>query len=462
MLQNMWQELVEAVEDRSAKGIALALSTGIDRGVLRPGERLPPIRRVARDLEVAPATISAAWSQLARAGLIETDGRRGTRVREASVGPRRYRRALDSQAGYRVDLSTGLPDPRLLPDLHAAMQRVPRDDTPHSYLEEPVVPALRGVLEESWPNPVQALTVVDGAMDAHSQFVAAHLRFGDRVAVEQPCFPPLLDLLEMAGTVPIGVGYDAQGPVVADVTAAADVGAKVLFFQPWGQNPSGRSLSQARAEALANALARRDVVVVEDDSAGGTPSGPPVSLGALLPECTVLVRSFSKTHGPDLRLAAIGGPAAVVEPIVERRYLGQGWSSRLVQSILLGLLTDETSRRLVRDAQATYAARTAAMVNALAERGVCVPGRDGINVWVPVADQAAALLHLAAAGIRAASGDPFWISTPGSHHIRITTSSIDVEPADDTGTRQPPLARLAQLADLVAEAARAGTWAGHR
>jgi DNA-binding transcriptional MocR family regulator len=455
MLQTMWQELVEAVDDRSSKGIALALSAGIDRGVLRPGERLPPIRRVARDLQVAPATISAAWSQLARAGLIETDGRRGTRVREASVGPRRYRRALDSQAGYRVDLSTGLPDPRLLPDLHAAMQRVPRDETAHSYLEEPVVPALRAVLEESWPNAVEALTVVDGAMDAHSQFVAAHLRFGDRVAVEQPCFPPLLDLLEMAGVVPIGVGYDAGGPVVADVLAALDSGAKVLFFQPWGQNPSGQSVSRARAAQLAAALAGRDVLVVEDDSAGGTPSGPPVSLGAFLPQRTVLVRSFSKTHGPDLRLAAIGGPAAVVEPIVERRYLGQGWSSRLVQSILLELLTDSDSRRFVADAQATYAARTAAVADALAERGVCVPGRSGINVWVPVADQGAALLHLAAAGIRAASGDAFWISPPGSDHIRVTTSTID-------GDHRPDRPDLPELADLIADAARAGTWAGHR
>jgi DNA-binding transcriptional MocR family regulator len=452
MLQNMWQALVEAVEDRSAKGIALALSAGIDRGVLRPGERLPPIRRVARDLQVAPATISAAWSQLARAGLIETDGRRGTRVREASVGPRRYRRALDSRAGYRVDLSTGLPDPRLLPDLHAAMRRVRRDETQHSYLEEPVVPALREVLEASWPHPVEALTVVDGAMDAHSQFVAAHLRFGDRVAVEQPCFPPLLDLLEMAGTVPIGVRYDAEGPVVADVVSALDAGAKVLFFQPWGQNPSGRSLSLARAGELATVLAGRDPVIVEDDSAGGAPSGPQISLGALLPDRIVLVRSFSKTHGPDLRLAAIGGPASVVAPIVERRYLGQGWSSRLVQSILLELLTDPHSREQVTRAQATYAVRTAALASALADRGVCVPGRDGINLWVPVADQGAALLHLAAAGVRAASGDPFWISAPDSDHIRITTSSIDAD--DESG--------LAALADLVADAARAGTWAGHR
>jgi DNA-binding transcriptional MocR family regulator len=448
MLQNVWHELVEAVDDRSAKGIALALSAGIDRGVLRPGERLPPIRRVARDLQVAPATISAAWSQLARAGLIETDGRRGTRVREASVGPRRYRRALDARAGYRVDLSTGLPDPRLLPDLHAALQRVPRDETPHSYLEEPVVPALREVIEQSWPHTVEALTVVDGAMDAHSQFVAAHLRFGDRVAVEQPCFPPLLDLLEMAGTVPLAVAYDAQGPVVADVRAALDAGAKVLFFQPWGQNPSGQSLSRVRASELATALDGRDVVVVEDDSAGGTPAGSSVSLGAFLPERTVLVRSYSKTHGPDLRLAAVGGPAAVVGPIVERRYLGQGWSSRLVQSILLDLLTDPAARELVSRAQATYAARTSAMTDALASRGVEAPGRDGINVWVPVADQGAALLHLAAAGVRAASGDPFWISAPASDHIRITTSSID-------GSPEP-------LADLVAEAASAGTWAGHR
>ena len=357
MLQNMWQELVEAVDDRSAKGIALALSAGIDRGVVRPGERLPPIRRVARDLQVAPATISAAWSRLARAGLIETDGRRGTRVREASVGPRRYRRALDSQAGYRVDLSTGLPDPRLLPDLHAAMQRVPRDETAHSYLEEPVVPALREVLEDSWPNSVEALTVVDGAMDAHSQFVAAHLRFGDRVAVEQPCFPPLLDLLEMAGAVPLGVGYDAEGPVVAGRRRRLwSAGAKVLFFQPWGQNPSGQSCLEgtgrgARRRPGGPRRGRRRGRLRRRYAAG-----PPVSLGALLPERTVLVRSFSKTHGPDLRLAAIGGPATVVGPIVERRYLGQGWSSRLVQSILLELLTDARSRGLVADAQATYAA----------------------------------------------------------------------------------------------------------
>jgi DNA-binding transcriptional MocR family regulator len=444
----VWEDLVVAVDDRSAKGIAGALSAAIDRGVLAPGTRLPPIRRAARELEVAPATVSAAWSQLARAGLIETDGRRGTRVRQAVAGPRRYRRALSSPDGFRVDLSTGLPDPALLPDLHAALRRVPRDEQQHSYLDDPVVPTLRALLVESWPFPAEQLSVVDGAMDAHSQFVAAHLRFGDRVAVEQPCFPPLLDLLEMAGVVPLPVAYDVQGPVVSDVTAALQAGAKAFFFQPWGQNPSGQSLSPARAEALAAALVGRDVVVVEDDSAGGSPAGAPLSLGGHLPGQTVLVRSYSKTHGPDLRLAAIGGPRAVVDPIVERRYLGQGWSSRLLQSILVDLLTSARSRSVVGRAQRTYADRTATMAEALEAQGAVVPGRDGINLWVPVADQAAALLHLAGAGVRAASGDPFWITPPGEAHIRITTASIADGHAD--------------LAALVAAAAQVGAWSGHR
>ncbi|MBO0847805.1 MAG: hypothetical protein J2P22_20580, partial [Nocardioides sp.] len=88
------------------------------------------------------------------------------------------------------------------------------------------------------------------------------------------------------------------------------------------------------------------------------------------------------------------------------------------------------------------------MAEALAARGVVVPGRDGINVWVPVAEQGAALVHLAAAGVRAASGDPFWISAPATDHVRVTTASVD--------------SAYDELADLIAGAARAGTWSGQR
>ncbi len=82
-----------------------------------------------------------------------------------------------------------------------------------------------------------------------------------------------------------------------------------------------------------------------------------MSLASWLPDRVVHVRSYSKTHGPDLRLAALGGPSALVDRIVARRMLGPAWTSRMLQSILLDLLTSETSIAEVAHARDVYAQR---------------------------------------------------------------------------------------------------------
>ena len=438
-----------AVDDRSAKGIAVALSAAIDHGSLAPGTQLPPIRRAARDLAVAPATVSAAWSQLARAGLIETDGRRGTRVREAVAGPRRYRRALDSQDGFRSTSPRACPTPTSCPTCTPALRRVPRDEQQHSYLEDPVVPALRELLVESWPFPAEQLTVVDGAMDAHSQFVAAHLRFGDRVAVEQPCFPPLLDLLEMAGVVPLPVAYDADGPVVADVVAAMDAGAKVLFFQPWGQNPSGQSLAPGRAEALAAALAGRDVVVVEDDSAGGSP----------------VRRSPLAGHAP---ARADGAGQELLEdprprPAARRRRRTRGrWSTRSSSAATsdragaAGCCSRSWSTcsppgdrgRSWRGPSARTPTGPRRWPMRWRRRGSSYPGGTASTCGYPSPTRPPRSCTWPPPASARPAAIPSGSRRPPRSHIRITTASIG-DGYDE-------------LAALVAAAARAGSWSGHR
>ena len=69
------------------------------------------------------------------------------------------------------------------------------------------------------------------------------------------------------------------------------------------------------------------------------------------------MRSFSKSHGPDLRLAAIGGPPRCIDPVVDAAQLGQGWSSRLLQRMLLDLLTDDGAMASVAAARKEYARR---------------------------------------------------------------------------------------------------------
>ena len=445
----MLSDIEERMAVPTAKGLARAISQSVGDRVLLPGDRLPPIRTVATQLGLSPTTVSAAWAMLARAGTIATDGRRGTVIAtRKTVGPSRYRRALDVDSPFTVDLSTGTPDPALLPDLRPALRRVERSFSPSTYLDDPVLPELAEMLRADWPFSAECLTVVDGAMDALQLIVSTHLRFGDRVAIEEPSFPPLLDLVDAAGLVALPVGLDDDGPRPADVRSAVDAGVRMLFLQPRAQNPTGASLTNRRVAELARIVRTADLVVIEDDAAGAVASTPVLSLGRTLPERTLHIRSYSKSHGPDLRLAALGGPKSLVDPIVDRRFLGQGWTSRLLQGILVDLLTHTPSVRAVEHARHTYARRRAALVEALAAQGVPVGGKDGLNVWVPVQDESSALLRLATRGIGVAAGGPFTTRSESGGHLRVTAGMV---------RRDHP-----QIAHDIAEASRGGAWASPR
>src|SRR5690606_2222171 len=109
--------------------------------------------------------------------------------------------------------------PNLLPDLGPALRRL-HATVPSTYLDEPVLPDLEASLRERWPFSAERMGIVDGAMDAMDQIASGLLRLGDRVVVEDPCFPPLLDLLEAIGAEVVGVSVDAQGPVPAELAEA--------------------------------------------------------------------------------------------------------------------------------------------------------------------------------------------------------------------------------------------------
>jgi DNA-binding transcriptional MocR family regulator len=438
-------ELERRLDEPTAKGLAGAVSRAIRDRVLAPGDKLPPIRALAHELALSPTTVSAAWGLLGRAGTLRTEGRRGTVVADSSA-PRegRYRRALEHQAGFTLDLSTGIPDEQLLPGLARALRAVTTAGTPHSYLDDPVLPELAEVLLESWPYRPPALTVVDGALDGMELVIRTMLRYGDRVVVEHPSFPPILDLLEAAGVEVVGVPLDAEGLVPAALTEALAGPVRAVFLQPRGQNPTGISLSTARARALAALLEGSEALVVEDDSASAISTATDVSLGTWLPERTVHVRSFSKSHGPDLRLAAMSGPEALLGEVRRLRQLGQGWSSRLLQRMLLDLLTDDQSRAEVTRARDEYARRRQAFVDALAARHVEVGGDDGLNLWVPVYDEAAALMRLASRGIGVAPGTPFNVLPSTQGHVRVTVGLVRAD--------------LDAVADEVAAAAHTAGW----
>lgn len=446
MVTKVSQLILGHLAERTSKGLANAVSEAIGAGVLVEGERLPPIRTVAADLDLSPSTVSVAWRLLAGARAIRSDGRRGTVVMARSgPGPTRYRRALERSLNFSIDLSTGVPDPALLPDLAPALANLPRGWSAGSYLDDPIIAGLVEKLQEDWPYPAADYAIVDGAMDALDQVSTHLLRFGDVVVVENPCFPPLLDLLDALGARVVGVDVDDDGLVADQLGEALALKPRAVFLQPRAHNPYGSTMTTDRAEAIAALLGGSDCTVIEDDSAGAIASTAPISLGAWLPEQTIHIRSFSKSHGPDLRLAAMSGPSVVMDGLRERRLLGQGWTSRLLQIVLLELLSREESCQQVEAARVTYAHRRDAVVSALAREGVVIGGRDGLNLWLPVRNEMAAMLYLASRGIGAAAGSPFMTRDDSSAHLRITVGMV----ARDFATIAQELAHAASLAAMT-------------
>ena len=201
-------------------------------------------------------------------------------------------------------------------------------------------------------------------------------------------------------------------------------------------------MTSARAAELAGLLEGTDAFVFEDDHCGDVSWAPLVSLARWRPAHTIVTQSFSKSHGPDLRLAAMAGPVTVLHKLSVRRRLGPSWSSRLLQAVLLGLLEDPGAVEAVALARVTYHERRQRLVDALHRRGIETTGTDGINVWLHVADEDRGRRRLAKVGVGISIGSPFELTPSGHHHIRITCAAVDRD--------------VDLLADHLAQAAHAG------
>jgi DNA-binding transcriptional MocR family regulator len=266
-----------SITGTGAESIAASVEEGISEGALAPGDALPSIREVAAQLGVNANTVAAAYRLLRDRGAIETAGRRGTRVRDRPATTPRSLLGLAVPEGAR-DLSSGNPDPAMLPI-----------GTIQFALDNPSEPVLYGrsamsaeLIEHASADlsadgvPTDHLAVTSGALDGIERVLTAHLRPGDRVAVEDPGWANLLDLIAALGLSPEPVRVDDEGPLVLSMARALRRGVRAVVVTTRAQNPTGAALSKERAAALRSLLAGKttDVLVIEDDHCAGISGAP--------------------------------------------------------------------------------------------------------------------------------------------------------------------------------------------
>jgi len=424
----MAPDLIQHIAGTRAGEISASVEAAIRTGELGPGELLPPVRRLAEHLGVSPTTAAAAYRDLHIRGLVTTDGRRGTRV--SPRPPVRHLSPAPVPPGVRGVLD-GNPDPAFLPDLGAALASL--HPAPRLYGEPANLWELLDLGAELFTAdaiPADFLLVVGGALDGIERVLGAHLRAGDRVAVEDPGYPPVFDLLLALGLVPVAIPVDDRGILPDDLEAAARSQLAALVLTPRAQNPTGAALDEERARELREVLGKRPgVLVIEDDHAGPVAGTPAYSVGGEAIDRWAVVRSFSKSLGPDLRLAVMAGDPVTISRVEGRQQLGVGWVSHVLQRLVVALWHDDEVQRLMSAAAATYTARRRALLDALAGHGVPAMGRSGFNVWVPVADEQAALRGLLDAGWAASAGERFHLRSGPAIRVSIGRLAVEEAPA---------------------------------
>lgn len=416
---------------RDAASIIRSVEEGVESGALRPEQTVPSVRALARQLGISPTTVSSAYRDLRQRGVLVSHDRSRTVV--AHRPPLAVRLSPDLPPGA-LDLTDGSPAVDLLPDLAPALAGA--DTTQRLYTEGVALPELSALARRSFSSdqvPGEHLAVVGGALDGIERVLQVHTAVGDAIAVEDPGYAASLDLVRTLGLRPLPVEIDPFGPRPGSLAAALDQGARVVLLVPRAQNPTGAALSASRADELRTILSEHPkVLVIEDDHAGAV-AGAPYRSVVTGQQHWAVVRSLSKSLGPDLRVAVLAGDAHTVTRVLGRQRVGTGWVSRVLQSI--ASLTWERAEEdgTVTNAATAYAERRDALIAALAAHGLPATGRSGLNVWVPVSEEAPVVQAMAARGWGLQPGQPYRITSPPAVRITVARLGPDEAPrlADD-------------------------------
>ncbi len=435
--------------------IANALAADIAAGRLRPGDRLPPQRELAWRLKVTVGTVTRAYTEAERRGLIAGEVGRGTYVREHGdiVVPH----SVMATVGSTIDLSRSLPvedrsnqivartlaDIATRPDFGRLLDYGP-------VLGAPAHREAGAAWLADWGLPVtpDRLAITTGGQNAIVLALAALARPGDVVLCEQLTYYGVKSAAMLLSLRLHGVAMDEHG-LLPDALeqACRQFGPKALYCTPTVQNPTTAIMPAERREEIAAICRRYSVAIVEDDIFGFLPDVPPPRLSSFAPDHSVLVTSLSKPLAPGVRI----GYLATAMPIMDRVE-----SALRAQAIMVTPLMAELASRLILSGEARRMAdwqrHEASARQAIARR--VLAGADlmaypqALHLWLRLPEPWRREEFVDAArrrGVLVTPADSFAVGrAPVPHAVRLGTGGA--------ATREEFEAALCRLAAILADA----------
>ncbi|PNE38288.1 PLP-dependent aminotransferase family protein [Streptomyces noursei] len=431
------------------RSIADELAAAITQGRLRPGDRLPPLRRFARRRRIADSTAARVYRELGRRGLTVGEVGRGTFVRTA---PPATEPALAEPGGHRIDLELNFP---VLPGHDALLARslgqlLQQGDARVAALRPGTAagtPAARQaaaahLARAGWAPDAHRLLFAGSGREALAAAFAALVPPGERLGVEALTFPVVKGIAARLGITLVPLAMDEHGVTPDALRAAAPL--RAVYLQPALHNPLGTTMPGTRRAELAAIMGELGLCAVEDAVYGFLrPDLPP--LAALAPEHTVLVDSLSKRLAPGLTLGFLVPPDRADAPDFAAALRSGAWTpSGFALEAAVRWLGDGTAAAVEAEKRADAAARQRLAAERLAGQRLRTDPHS-YHCWWELPDPWRADTFVAAAARHGIAVTPSGAFAAGAGHVpnavRLALSS-------------PPLDVLAEALDVLAGLAR--------
>ncbi len=372
--------------------IADALANDVARGALSADSRLPTHRDLAYRLGVTVGTVSRAYAEAERRGLVRGEVGRGTFVRAPAAPdapPIRFGSAEDGDDAT-VDFSLNCPyepddsgfratlgDLAASPDIRALITFRPGAGGRFHRAA-----ASRLVARLGWEPDPDLMAITNGAQHALSAVLAAVCRPGDTLLGECLTYPGIRAAAELIGLKVRAVEIDEEGLIPDALAEACASGpAKALIVQPTLHNPSTATMGEARRDAIAEVVARSDLTLIEDDVYGHHPTTPRRPIVSRIPDRTVFITSASKCLLPGLRTGYLAAPPSLHEAIVDVIRTTSWMASPLEAEIAARWIDDGHLDRIVAARRRELARRAERLRDAFAGIPVRLP-QGSFHAWV--------------------------------------------------------------------------------
>ena len=345
-----------------------------------------------------------------------------------------------------ISMAGGLPSPKAFPldvftaACQALMQRDGAAALQYSTTEgfAPLRQAIADFLP--WNVDPEQVLITTGSQQALDLIAKVFLDKGSRLLVEKPTYLGALQAFAPMEPVPVGVDSDDEGMLIEDFASQAGSGAdkaRFAYVLPNFQNPTGRTMSEARRQALVEKAQELDIPLIEDNPYGDLwyEQEPYLPLAARNPEGVIYMGSFSKVLAPGLRIGFIVAPKSVYGKLTQAKQAADLHTPSFNQRVVAEVIKDGFLDRHVPTIRSMYKAQRDVMLVAL-EREMA--GLDvqwtrpvgGMFLWVklPAGMDAQALLAKAVERNMAfVPGAPFYADNAEINTLRLSYVTVSAE-----------------------------------